>query len=64
MPGSDAHVGYMLSSEQHPARDLVAFAEPAEHTGFEYVVISDHYHPWTDTQGQSSFVCSVPGDDR
>jgi coenzyme F420-dependent glucose-6-phosphate dehydrogenase len=56
-----AQIGYMLSSEEHSARDLVAFAQRAEQVGFDYAVISDHYHPWTNTQGQSPFVWSVLG---
>lgn len=55
------HLGYMLSSEEHSAKDLVAFAARAEQAGFEYAVISDHYHPWIDEQGQSPFVWSVLG---
>jgi coenzyme F420-dependent glucose-6-phosphate dehydrogenase len=55
------HLGYMLSSEKHPAQDLVAFAARAEQVGFEYAMISDHYHPWIDKQGQSPFVWSVLG---
>jgi coenzyme F420-dependent glucose-6-phosphate dehydrogenase len=56
-----AQIGYMLSSEEHAANDLVGFAERAEAAGFDYAVISDHYHPWTNTQGQSPFVWSVLG---
>src|SRR3954466_8477921 len=56
-----SQIGYMLSSEEHPATDLVEFAERAESAGFDYAVISDHYHPWTTTQGQSPFVWSVLG---
>jgi coenzyme F420-dependent glucose-6-phosphate dehydrogenase len=55
------HLGYMLSSEEHPAQDLVAFAARAEQAGFEYAMIADHYHPWTDEQGQSPFAWSVLG---
>src|SRR3954462_9801912 len=54
-------IGYMLSSEEHPANDLVSFACGAEEAGFEYAVISDHYHPWIDRQGQSPFVWGVLG---
>jgi coenzyme F420-dependent glucose-6-phosphate dehydrogenase len=61
MPAADVHLGYMLSSEEHSAPDLVGFARRAEQAGFEYAVISDHYHPWTNAQGQSSFVWSVLG---
>jgi coenzyme F420-dependent glucose-6-phosphate dehydrogenase len=55
------HLGYMLSSEEHSAQDLVALAARAEQAGFEYAMISDHYHPWIDEQGQSPFVWSVLG---
>ncbi|GII22917.1 TIGR03557 family F420-dependent LLM class oxidoreductase [Planosporangium mesophilum] len=55
------HIGYALSSEEHPANDLVAYARRAEEAGFEYAMISDHYHPWIDEQGESTFVWSVLG---
>jgi len=54
-------LGYWLSSEEHPPRDLVANARAAEEAGFSYAVISDHFHPWIDAQGQSPFVWSVLG---
>jgi coenzyme F420-dependent glucose-6-phosphate dehydrogenase len=54
-------IGYMLSSEEHEARDLVRFAGRAEQAGFSYAMISDHYHPWLDAQGQSPFAWSVLG---
>jgi coenzyme F420-dependent glucose-6-phosphate dehydrogenase len=53
--------GYALSSEEHPPNDLVRYAARAEETGFSFALISDHYHPWIDRQGQSSFVWSVIG---
>src|SRR5215211_6799626 len=53
--------GYALSSEEHGPNDLVAFARRAEEIGFEFVMISDHFHPWTDAQGQSPFVWTVIG---
>jgi G6PDH family F420-dependent oxidoreductase len=55
------HIGYALSSEEHPANDLITFACRAEQVGFEYAMISDHYHPWIDEQGESAFVWSVLG---
>jgi coenzyme F420-dependent glucose-6-phosphate dehydrogenase len=58
---TDLTLGYMLSSEEHPARDLVSFAHEAEEAGFGYAVISDHFHPWIDVQGESPFVWSVLG---
>jgi G6PDH family F420-dependent oxidoreductase len=33
----------------------------AERAGFETITISDHFHPWMDSQGQSPFVWSVIG---
>ncbi len=33
----------------------------AEKHGFSFANISDHFHPWTDTQGQSPFVWAVIG---
>jgi G6PDH family F420-dependent oxidoreductase len=54
-------LGYWLSSEEHAPRDLVASARAAEEAGLSYAVISDHFHPWIDAQGQSSFVWSVVG---
>ena len=54
-------VGYALSSEEHSPRDLVHYAKRAEETGFSFELISDHYHPWIECQGQSSFVWSVIG---
>ena len=54
-------IGYALSSEEHPPNDLVRYAQRAEESGFTFAAISDHFHPWVDQQGQSSFVWSVIG---
>ena len=54
-------IGYKLSSEEHPPNELVAQAVRAEECGFSFAMISDHFHPWTDAQGQSPFVWSVIG---
>ena len=53
--------GYALSSEEHTALDLVANASAAEEAGFSFALISDHFHPWIDRQGESPFVWSVLG---
>src|SRR3954452_4893163 len=53
--------GYFLSSEEHGPAELVRQARMAEEAGFDALWISDHYHPWLDEQGQSSFVWSVIG---
>ncbi len=54
-------LGYALSSEEHRPNDLVRYAREAEESGFSFALISDHFHPWTDTQGESPFVWSVVG---
>jgi coenzyme F420-dependent glucose-6-phosphate dehydrogenase len=54
-------LGYKLSSEEFGPRDLVRFGRQAEETGFEFALISDHFHPWSDAQGQSPFVWNVIG---
>ena len=54
-------IGYALSSEEHRPSDLVAHAVAAERAGFPFALISDHFHPWIDAQGQSPFVWSVLG---
>jgi G6PDH family F420-dependent oxidoreductase len=56
-----AKIGYFLSSEEHTPRELVRQARLAERAGFEALWISDHFHPWLDEQGESSFVWSVIG---
>jgi coenzyme F420-dependent glucose-6-phosphate dehydrogenase len=54
-------VGYTLSSEEFGPRELVRFAERAETAGFDFLSISDHFHPWTDEQGHSPFVWATLG---
>jgi G6PDH family F420-dependent oxidoreductase len=54
-------IGYALSSEEHAPSQLVDNARAAEEAGFEFALVSDHYHPWIDEQGHSSFVWSVLG---
>lgn len=53
--------GYTLSSEEHGPRDLAQNAAFAESFGFDFVSVSDHFHPWLDAQGHSPFVWSVLG---
>jgi G6PDH family F420-dependent oxidoreductase len=54
-------LGYSLSSEEHAPHELVRQAVAAEEAGFSFALVSDHFHPWTDRQGQSPFVWSVIG---
>lgn len=55
------YLGYTLSSEEHDPSTLVVNAGLAEEAGFDFVSISDHFHPWVDRQGHSPFVWSVIG---
>ena len=54
-------LGYAMSSEEHRPNDLVRHARQAEEAGFTFALISDHYHPWVERQGQSPFVWGVIG---
>src|SRR2546423_9342606 len=54
-------IGYFLSCEESAPAELLEQARAAEQAGFEALWISDHYHPWTDAQGQSPFVWSMIG---
>ncbi|MFC4248826.1 TIGR03557 family F420-dependent LLM class oxidoreductase [Natribaculum luteum] len=56
-----AKLGYTLSSEEHGPNDLVDNARRAEAVGFDFVSISDHFHPWISQQGNAPFVWSVLG---
>ena len=56
-----AEIGYFLSSEEHGPQELVRQARLASDAGIGSVWISDHFHPWLDDQGESSFVWSVIG---
>ena len=54
-------IGMTLSSEEHGPRRLVELAGLAEEHGFDFVSISDHFHPWLDAQGHSPNVWPVLG---
>ncbi|GAA4065596.1 TIGR03557 family F420-dependent LLM class oxidoreductase [Agromyces indicus] len=53
--------GYKLAAEAFGPKELVRQARLAEEAGFDFVEISDHYHPWLDVQGHSPFAWSVLG---
>jgi G6PDH family F420-dependent oxidoreductase len=54
-------IGYKLAAEAFGPKELVRQAVRAEEAGFDFVEISDHYHPWLDVQGHSPFAFSVLG---
>ena len=53
--------GYAAMFEQFTPSDLLRYCEVAEANGFEAVMASDHFHPWTPQQGQSAFVWAWMG---
>ena len=53
--------GYTLMCEQSTPRQLVDDCSRAGAIGFDFAMISDHFHPWLESQGQSPFTWSVLG---
>jgi G6PDH family F420-dependent oxidoreductase len=54
-------IGYKLATEAFGPTEIVAQAQLAERSGFDFVEISDHFHPWLDNQGHSGFTWSMLG---
>jgi G6PDH family F420-dependent oxidoreductase len=54
-------IGYKLFAEAFSPKDLVAQAVRAEEAGFDFVEISDHYHPWLFSHEHSGFAWSILG---
>ena len=54
-------IGYKLFAEAFSPQALVAQAVRAEEAGFDFVEISDHYHPWLFSHDHSGFAWSVLG---
>jgi len=54
-------LGYKLAAEAFGPKELIRQAVRAEECGFDFVEISDHFHPWLDVQGHSPFAWSVLG---
>jgi G6PDH family F420-dependent oxidoreductase len=52
-------IGYKLIAEAYSPQEIVRQAVRAEEVGFDFVEISDHYHPWFDSQGHSGFAWSI-----
>jgi G6PDH family F420-dependent oxidoreductase len=53
--------GYKLMTEEHGPKDLIANSVLSEKAGFDFVSISDHFHPWLEAQGHAPFAWSVLG---
>jgi G6PDH family F420-dependent oxidoreductase len=54
-------IGYKLAAEAFAPQELIRQAVVAEAAGFDFVEISDHYHPWLDVQGHSPFARTMLG---
>ncbi|CAL9329757.1 F420-dependent glucose-6-phosphate dehydrogenase [Streptomyces sp. enrichment culture] len=54
-------IGYKLAAEGYGPTELVRQAVAAEAAGFDFVEISDHFHPWLDNQGHSPFAWGALG---
>lgn len=55
-------IGYAAMLEQFHPTDLLDWCAQAEEAGFEAgFMVSEHFHPWTPTQGQSAFAWSFMG---
>jgi G6PDH family F420-dependent oxidoreductase len=52
-------IGYKLIAEAYSPQEMVRQAVRAEEAGFDFVEISDHFHPWFDSQGHSGFAWSM-----
>jgi G6PDH family F420-dependent oxidoreductase len=52
-------LGYKLFAEAFGPKELVRQAVRAEEAGFDFVEISDHFHPWLHDHGHSAFAWSV-----
>ncbi|MFD1769922.1 TIGR03885 family FMN-dependent LLM class oxidoreductase [Sphingobacterium suaedae] len=54
-------IGYHASHEQFSPRDLLRLVQIAEQSGFQSILSSDHFHPWSQQDGQSGFAWSWLG---
>jgi G6PDH family F420-dependent oxidoreductase len=54
-------IGYKVFAEFYDPKEVVRQVREAERAGFDFVEISDHYHPWLYSHGHSGFVWSMLG---
>lgn len=48
-------IGYWASQEQYSMQQLIDFVKEAEKGGFGKTLTSDHFHPWSHTNGHGNF---------
>jgi G6PDH family F420-dependent oxidoreductase len=53
--------GYTVMAEQSTPRQMIDGAVRAEEAGFDFLMVSDHFHPWLSSQGESPFTWTVLG---
>lgn len=54
-------IGYAAMCEQFRPTDIVDYCQASEDNGFTGLMVSDHFHPWVPSQGQSAFVWALLG---
>jgi G6PDH family F420-dependent oxidoreductase len=59
--GENVKYGYTLYSEGNGPLSLIEQAVQAEQAGFDFLVMSDHYHPWVNEQTHAGFAWSMLG---
>ncbi|GEK81040.1 TIGR03557 family F420-dependent LLM class oxidoreductase [Agrococcus baldri] len=52
-------IGYKLFAEDVAPKELIRRAVEAERAGFDFVEISDHFHPWLPEHRHSAFAWSI-----
>ncbi|MCW2887061.1 MAG: putative F420-dependent oxidoreductase [Streptosporangiaceae bacterium] len=52
-------IGFKLIAEAYSPQEMVRQAAAAEQAGFDFVEISDHYHPWLFSHEHSGFAWSM-----
>ncbi len=57
----NVEIGCSLLGEELRPEQLLSSGQRAEKAGFKFALVSDHFHPWIDAQGQSPFVWSILG---
>ncbi|MEG4092010.1 LLM class flavin-dependent oxidoreductase [Microcoleus sp. Pol12B4] len=45
-------IGYHASHEEFKPSELLKYVQMAEQAGFTHVLSSDHFHAWSEAQGQ------------
>ncbi|NNC74101.1 MAG: TIGR03557 family F420-dependent LLM class oxidoreductase [Acidimicrobiia bacterium] len=54
-------LAYFCGHEQFQPEDLVRHARLAEEAGFDFLLVSEHFHPWVDDHSASGFAFSTIG---